>query len=184
MIKRGKNMTPKQHVEKKPDRIAFFDDIDFNIWVLLDRANYVISRSRDLELAQFDLTQEQASILKILIDKGGSATNDELIQSTMRQSLSVNFLIARMTKRGLVKKENSSKKNKYLVSITSYGKEIYKEVTYNSLIIGFSDLSKEEKKNMDLYLNKIVSRGRNMLGLDFKFPFLTHHKEIIKDHSK
>ena len=119
------------------------------------------------------LTREQASVLDELVRLGGSATSAELIEATMRQHHSVTTLINRMIKRGLVKKKKTSYKNKHLVSITEQGRIIYEQITRNSIEIAFSEFSEEDKQRLAEYLNMLVKKGRNMLGIDYKPPFLS-----------
>ena len=46
-------------------------DEDFKLWRFLDHTRYAISRVRELELARFGLTPEQAYVLDFLADRGG-----------------------------------------------------------------------------------------------------------------
>jgi DNA-binding MarR family transcriptional regulator len=149
------------------------NDGDFGLWKLLNHAERVVARSRELELAQYGLTREQASVLDELMMSGGSATNADLTDATMRQHHSVTSLVNRMAERGLVRKKKTSSKNKYLVSITEQGRIIYGQITRNSIEMAFSEFPAEDKLKLAEYLNKLVIKGRKMLGFDYKPPFLT-----------
>jgi DNA-binding MarR family transcriptional regulator len=149
-----------------------FSNNDFDLYVLMDRAKATISRSCELEVATFGFTQEQASILDTLLRGNGSATISEIAEATVKQTNSVASLVDRMVKNGLLKKERPSKSSKYIVSLTNKGKSSYEKVTKNAVSMAFSELSVEEKLMFFTVLNKLLEKGRRMLGMDFKLPFL------------
>lgn len=149
-----------------------FSDNDFDLYVLMDRAKSTISRSCDLEIAAYGLTQEQASIIDTILRSNGSTTISEIAEQTVKQPNSVTTLVNRMVISGLIKKERSSKNGKYIVSLTEKGKSSYEKVTRNAISMAFSELSLEEKLMFFTVLNKLMEKGRRMLGMDFKMPFL------------
>jgi DNA-binding MarR family transcriptional regulator len=142
---------------------------DFELGVLLERA---YARMRELELAQYGISSEQAAILHTLQSQGGSATNDEIANIIIRQYHSVASIISRMEKIGLVKKEQSKKSKKFIISITEKGITQYAGVSRNSICMYFEDLSPEEKLQLANALYKALRKGRKMLGLDDRLPFL------------
>ena len=145
----------------------------FELWQLFNNTNFAISRARESELAKFGLTLEQAILLNTLIKNGGSATLDEIAERTIRQYHSVSTLVKRMTKSGLVKKVKYSDKKKFEVSITDKGYEIYSKIPPNSLEMIFSVLSIQDQESLATILQSLKLRARNLLGLDYKHPFLT-----------
>jgi DNA-binding MarR family transcriptional regulator len=149
-----------------------FSDNDFDLYVLMDRAKSTISRSCDLEIAAYGITQEQAAIIDTILRANGSATISEIAEQTVKQSNSVATLVNRMVKSGLIKKERPSKNGKYIVSLTDKGKSVYEKVTRNAVSMAFSELSVEEKLMFFTVLNKLMEKARRMLGMDFKMPFL------------
>jgi DNA-binding MarR family transcriptional regulator len=144
----------------------------FDIWIMFDHAKFIISRAREIELAEFGLTIEQAAVLHDLIDREGSATLNDLAKSTMRQYHSVSTLVNRMAKIGLVKKVKHSDKKKFEISVTEKGYDMYGKVTRNSVNMIFSALSSAEQKVFYKHLRTLVTRTRDLLGLDYKHPFL------------
>lgn len=141
------------------------------IYPLFHNTSFIISRARELELANFGLTLEQGVLLHTLIKMGGSATLDEITENTMRQYHSVSTLVNRMARSGLVKKVKYSDNKKFQISITDKGSNIYRKATCNSLNIIFSVLSPEDKKQLAEYLQLLFDKARNLLGLDHKHPF-------------
>jgi DNA-binding MarR family transcriptional regulator len=147
-------------------------DNSHDIWVLLDRTHFAVTRSRLLELAQFNLTKEQAQVLYVLRYFGGSATMTQIASFTLRQHHSVSTLVIRMEKTGLVKKVKIPKNKVYKVVMTKKGKDIYERVTRESIEMVFSSLSPADKRKLALYLIQLQKRAYSLLGLDYKPPFL------------
>jgi DNA-binding MarR family transcriptional regulator len=148
-------------------------DIDFKLWTLLDHARCALVRARELELFQFGITQEQAGLLRTLMDNGGSLTNADIADIMIRQINSVTTLVSRMEKLGLVKKKKPANDMKIIVSITPKGRNIYQSVTTKSIHLAFSDLSHEDKQRLIKYFEHLKEKGRHMLGMDQKLPFLS-----------
>ena len=145
---------------------------DFEVGVLFERARSAYSRVRELELAQFGLSPEQAAILHTLQSKGSFATCEEIANMIIRQYHSVTSIVNRMEKNGLVEKIKTKKGRRYLISITQKGENLYNSVPRNSIKMTLSVLTPEEKQQLTLYLQKMLSKGREMLGMDNKYPFL------------
>jgi DNA-binding MarR family transcriptional regulator len=148
-------------------------DIDLELWINLDHAHSALSRARELELAQYGITPEQAAILNILLSKGGSATNAEIADTVIRQYNSITTLVNRMAMLDLVSKEKSAEHRKFLVTITPKGKNVYENVTFKSIRMAFSEFSSADKQKILYYLSHMVDKSRNMLQMDNKLPFLS-----------
>jgi DNA-binding MarR family transcriptional regulator len=145
-----------------------------SIWVLIDNTHFAIARSRLLELAQFQLTKEQAQVLYVLRLFGGATNMTQIAAFTMRQRHSVSTLVDRMEKAGLVKKVKVPNKKGYKVTITKKGDERYQNATAKSIEMLFSSLSSEEKERFTGYLTQLLNKAREMLGLNHNPPFLDH----------
>lgn len=160
---------------REEDGLNPFSLSDFDLGVLFERTRSTYARTRELELAQYGLTPEQAAVMHTLQSKGGSSTNDEIANLTIRQYHSVASIVNRMEKVGLVKKEKNKKNKKFIISVTEKGANKYSQVPRNSIRMLFEDLSPEEKQQLAAALQKIMSKGRKMLGLDHKMPFLSEN---------
>jgi DNA-binding MarR family transcriptional regulator len=145
---------------------------DTDLWCLLVRTWYAISRLRELELAQFGITVEQSSILKIMSLRGGSITAKELEYLTMRQQHSISTLINRMYKSGLVDKKKEPNERRHRIITTPEGERINNQVTTTSIEIVFSSLSEAEKTQYSHYIRTIYTKARELLGLSHKPPYL------------
>jgi len=158
--------------DSRLEDISFNPDNDHDVWVLLDQAHFAVTRSRLLELAQYNLTKEQAQVLYVLKICGGSATMNQIASFTLRQRHSVSTLVNRMGKVGLVKKVKVSKEKVFKVIMTKKGKDRYASVTRESIEMVFSSLSAADKRKLVSCLNQLQKKAHSLLGLDYKLPFL------------
>jgi DNA-binding MarR family transcriptional regulator len=145
---------------------------EYATWKILNRTRNSIYRIRELELAQFGLTVEQSVILSILNNRGGSATSKTLEDLTMRQHHSISALINRLIKLNLVTKKKSPENNKTEILITRYGEDLYNKVPIYSLEMVFSSLKEKERQWLFNYLNILLNKARDLLGISFVPPFL------------
>ena len=145
---------------------------DTDMWCLLVRTWYAISRLRELELAQFGLSVEQSSILKIMSIRGGSTTAKELEYLTMRQQHSISTLINRMYKSGLVDKKKEPDERRHRIVITPEGERINNQVTIASIEIVFNSLTEAERTLYSHYIRTIYSKARELLGLSYYPPYI------------
>lgn len=154
-------------IDNKGKNLITSEDIELTI--KLERARSIISRMMELELARHGLTPEQAAILDALESNGGITTNVELANIIIRHYHSVVSIVNRMEKSGLVKKSTVKGQKKFLVTMTEKGETIYRSMPRNAISVFFSALSVEDKSQLDLILQKLISKGRDTLGLDLSF---------------
>lgn len=144
---------------------------EIELWMLINRTRNSIYRLRELELAQFGLTVEQSAILYLLITRGGSTTAKTIEHLTMRQHHSISTLINRMIKMNLVVKKKSPDK-RFEILITKHGEDLLKKIPVYSLEMVFSSLKAKDREQLLSYLNILLERARDLLGLTFIPPFL------------
>lgn len=159
--------------QRKKKGLTEKEDLDFEIFRSIDRAEALLIRARALELAQYSITPEQAGVLRTLIDAGGSVTNADVSNAMIRQNNSVTTLITRMGKLGLVEKKRTGIGTKIMVSITPKGRDLYENLSFRSIHMALSTIKNEDKERMLKYLLQLIEKGRDMLGMDQKLPFLT-----------
>ena len=166
MIKKAQNETENIRTTKK-------NDPDVNLYILLDQTDGIVTSAVELEIKHLKMTQPQVRVLTMLSRQDKPATLEELANWTLKEFNSVSTLINRMEKKGLVKKTKTNGDLKTYVTLTEKGGELYhKHVTERSIHLIFDKLSSEEKKQLDSTLKKIRDTTRDLLGLDFKPPFL------------
>jgi DNA-binding MarR family transcriptional regulator len=149
------------------------NDPDINLYVLLDQVDSIVTTAVELELKHLGLTQPQARIMTMLSRQDKPATIEELSKWTLKEFNSVSTLINRMEKKELVKKTKQPGELKTYISLTEKGSDIYHtKVTEKSIHLIFEKLTAQEKKQLDSILCKLRDTTRDLLGLDFRPPFL------------
>jgi DNA-binding MarR family transcriptional regulator len=149
------------------------NDPEVNLYILLDQTDGIVTSAVELEIEHLKMTQPQVRVLTMLSRQDKPATLEELANWTLKEFNSVSTLINRMEKKGLVKKTKTNGDLKTYISLTEKGSDLYhKQVTERSIHLIFDKLSSQEKKQLDSTLKKIRDTTRDLLGLDFKPPFL------------
>jgi DNA-binding MarR family transcriptional regulator len=159
-----KNNSQERKEGKKP--------VDFELWMLLNRTRNSVYRIRELELAQFGLTVEQSAMLFLLSSRGGSATPKTIEDITMRQHHSISTLINRMIKMNLVARRKSPDSKRSEIFITKHGEDLFKKIPTHSIEMLFSSLKEKDLELLFSYLNTLLGKARDLLGLSFVPPFL------------
>jgi DNA-binding MarR family transcriptional regulator len=145
---------------------------DFELWMVFNRTRNSVYRLRELELAQFDLTVEQSAILYLLISRGGSATAKTIEYLTLRQHHSISTLINRMINMHLVTRKKSLGSKKFEILITEHGEDLYNKLPGRSIEMVFSPIKVKDRERFHAYLNTLLEKARELLGLSFAPPFL------------
>jgi DNA-binding MarR family transcriptional regulator len=148
------------------------------LWTLLDRSRFAISRLRGLELAHCGLTIEQASILSILNNRPYT-TAKELENITMRRQHSISSLLKGMIVMGIASRTRPENEKCYRIVITPSGKQLFESLCVTSLEEVFAVLTLSERQDLATLLNKLLARARYLLGVSYQPPFLQHLKEIF-----
>jgi DNA-binding MarR family transcriptional regulator len=144
-----------------------------NLYILLDQTDSIVTNAVELEIKHLRVTQPQVRILTMLSREDQPVTLDELARWTLKEFNSVSTLINRMEKSDLVKKIKKEGDLKTYVVLTEKGSDLYhKQVTERSIRLIFGDLSDDEKIQLDSILKKIRNKTRDLLGLDYRPPFL------------
>lgn len=145
---------------------------DYSVWGLYADTMEHIARARTMELTRFGITREQSHILRILYEADGPLTLGEIAARVLRKHNSVSTIIKRMAKNHLVDMSKVANDKQFQISMTAEGRDLFEKMPTNSITMAFSALSREEKKMLVSYLQKLESKVRGMLGLDYEPPFL------------
>lgn len=167
-------MTTKSNKKTRSKSEMPIIDDNFGLWVLFDQTEEVISKARDMELDQYKLTQVQAKVLFMLTNQGdnGGMTLSEISKWLLREPHSVLSLVNRMEKIGLVKRIKRAGDDKIRVFLTDKARELYSQTTRRSISMIFSTLSQKDKQLLQSCLKQLRDKARNLLGMDYKPPFL------------
>lgn len=154
--------------------ISLKDDHRIALFIMLDRTRDIVVHAVELELKQYDINSSQAKLLSILFQENREMTLHELSQWVIRKLNSVSNLVNKLENRGLVKKLKRSGKEKTLVTLTEKGRKFFnEEVTEHSIHLIFDSLSPEEREQLSALLEKVQNKTRDLLGIDYKPPFLS-----------
>jgi DNA-binding MarR family transcriptional regulator len=141
---------------------------NFRLWKLLDHTRFMVSRSREMELAEFGLTPEQSHVLEILRQNGGKTTINDIVDITQRQHHSISTLINRMTRQNLVtKKKDLNDNRRFEVVVTRKGKQLTGKITTNSINRVFASLNESQKSELREHLNSLLMKAYDILGKEF-----------------
>ena len=149
------------------------NDPRIKLHALLDSTRETIQKAIKMELAQYQISQSQVKVMHMLAQSEEGLTPGQLSESAIRELNSITTLINRMQKKGLVTKVKKDGDHKTYVVLTDKGFDIYNNtVTERSITLIFDTLSDEEKSQLTSLLSKLQTKARNLLGLDYKPPFL------------
>ena len=149
-----------------------FDQED-NLYILLDQTNSIVTNAVELELKHLRVTQPQVRVLTMLSRENRPVTLDELANWTLKEFNSVSTLIKRMETSGLIKKIKKEGDLKTYVVLTEKGSDLYhRQVTERSIHLIFNVLSNEQKQQLEVMLKNIRDKTRDLLGLDYRPPFM------------
>jgi DNA-binding MarR family transcriptional regulator len=149
------------------------NDPEVNLYILLDQTDGIVTSAVELEIKHLKMTQPQVRVLTMLSRQDKPATLEELANWTLKEFNSVSTLINRMEKKGFVKKTKINGDLKTYVALTEKGSGLYhKQVTERSIHLIFDKLSFQEKKQLESTLKKVRDTTRDLLGLDYRPPFL------------
>ena len=149
------------------------NDPEINLYIMFDQTRDLMSNAVELELKHLRITLAQVKVLTTLSREDKPITMDELAKLTAKEFNSVSTLINRMEKKGLVKKIKKEGDLKTYIAMTEKGSDLYyRQVTERSIHMILNKLSAEEKNQLYSILKKLRDTMRDILGLDFKPPFL------------
>jgi len=150
-----------------------YDDPQVSLCSQLGQTWDIITRAIELELKHLRINIPQIRILSILAKQEEGATLSEISYQSVRQLNSVSTLLNKMVKIGLVNKFKNTENGLTYFVLTERGNELYfQKMTERSIHMIFNSLSEEESKQLNLLLKRLNDKSRDLLGLDYKPPFL------------
>jgi DNA-binding MarR family transcriptional regulator len=154
-------------------------DEDFMLWVLIAQTRDAILRARELEYAQYGISNERRAVLAIIQNSGGRAAPVDIARDLFRELHSVTEMLVRMEKDGLVTRHKGTGRSKVEVSLTEKGLEVFRQSIHNETDNKiFSALTKKQRERLSAYLWKLRSRTLEHLGIpEWQFNFITQPYE-------
>lgn len=141
---------------------------NIKVWRLLHQTEFIISRYREQELAQYGITPEQTYVLDILVMNNGSTTLSHIVDITKRQHHSISTLVRRMEAQGLLTRViNPEDRRTFRVHITPKGEELFRSVPRDSINVIFGGLSDTEKVQLREGMARLLLRAYSVMGIPF-----------------
>ena len=144
-----------------------YGDEDYALWWLIVQSRRAMHNVRRKELFQAGITPVEASVLFIVQAIGHKSTPAEIARWLFRKPHSVSSLLARMAKRGLVRKVSDlERKNQVRVIITEKGRDAYHQSTKRESIHRMmSSLSDEQRRELRSSLQLLRDKALEELGV-------------------
>jgi len=159
--------------KKTPDSKTQDPYLDIrNLFALFDQTRDAIVYASELEMRQVNINFSYARVLFILTQEKTGITNADLAHRIFRKAHTVSTLIIKMEKSGLVKRTRNKKDGKVYITITRKGLDLWDRINDRAIMLTFSALSAAEKEQFRESLVKLRTSVRDLLGLDYKPPFL------------
>ncbi len=169
---KDKRIREKRVDKNNKSKIFKLDRETRNLVVLFEETRDTLIRAVELELDQSNINLAQCRFLNVLVHEKDGLTQGELSKLLLRNQNTISTLTNKMVKGGLVKKIKNNRDGKIYVALTEKGLEACGMVSERAPYLIFSALSGEEKVQLNNLLRKLRSSARDLLGLDFKPPFL------------
>lgn len=151
-------------MNKTDNGVNSLDDIDYQLWVILDHLRYMIFKARRKELARYGVTPEQAQILYAL-GRISSLTINQMVEYTQHEHHSISTLINRMVIKGMVSKARIPGKGKKLyITITEKGQELLEKMSRDSISKVFTCLSEKEKQEILAHMSRLLISSYRAIG--------------------
>ncbi len=154
------------------NEIFKLDHYTRNLFVLFDQTRDTLINAVELEFKHSKTNFAQSRILYVLSQQKRGMTITDISKWLLRNLNSASTLINKMEKRGLVKKTKNKEDGKVYIKLTQKGSELWDQVNERAIFLTFSALSEDEKEQFKVLLRKLRAKVRDILGLDFKPPFL------------
>jgi len=157
---------------------SLLDNQNYELWVLLQQARDAIHQARDKELRRFGISNVQSAVLFIIQAIGHEATPTEISRWIFRRPHGVAALLARMERKGLVKRtKDLERKNMARIEITQKGYRAYNDsLKLESIQRIMSSLTEEERRRLKSWLLKLRDTACEELRVDVRPRYPLPHK--------
>ena len=149
------------------------NDQDYELWVLLHQVSDAITKAREEELRQYNISMIQAGVLFIVKNAKAPVTPAEISRWLFREPHTVSGLLNRMQKQGLIKKtKDLDRKNLIRVTLTDKGEKAYQKSRQMKVVPKILNrLSQKERDAFRSQLEKLRTKSLNEIGMKRKLPF-------------
>lgn len=158
----------KTYLNKKLRLDNYTDDL----YVLFSQVNDTILIAQEMELGQHGINFAQGRVMYALLKENRPMTQTEISEWILRKFNTVSTLVAKLIKKGLLKKIINRENGKIYIAMTDKGYELWEGISQRALFMIFSALTSEEKAQLYSSFRKLRKEARSLLGWDFSPPFL------------
>ncbi len=145
-------------------------DCTYNLWILLLLTTEAIRKLRTQELGRLGDKAAQATVLYVVDIIGDKATPSEIARWLFRKRNSVQAIVQRMEKVGLVKlTKDTKRRNLVRVNLTEKGRTALKRMSVRQSIDStFGVLSEEQRSELRALLETMRCKALVSLGITGK----------------
>lgn len=141
----------------------------------MDDADSLLNRARQLEYdaLDIDLNWPKMKLITILAEAGEDGMSlTELAKACMRELSTVSSLLLKLENDGLVERISGRRRERRRFILSESGRGVFNRVRNSSSGMFFDTLSESEQAELLELLQKLISNGKEMLGIDFIPKFL------------
>jgi MarR family transcriptional regulator, organic hydroperoxide resistance regulator len=162
-------------------------DLPIGLWMMLRRTSRLLGKSRQRELAKYDISDDASSLLFTVTFLGRQAIPATISKYLFLERHSVSQLLTRMEKDGLIRRvKDMERKNYVRIELTDKGQNAFlKSSKQRSILTIIASLSEEEQQRAWSYLVSLRDRAIKKLGL--RNPLLyppSNRQTVINDFTK
>ena len=134
---------------------------NFTLWLLLGKANHLLLLKRRKELIQYEVPPGQLHILRAISILSPMATISGVANELDREVHVISRQTVSMEKYGLIKRIKSTPRSNLLtLELTDKGLSLVEISGHSeSIEMILSSLTKQERQQMELILNKIIAKA-------------------------
>jgi len=143
----------------------FTDDETYEAWRLLDHTRKLIFQLRSNELKAYDVTPVDISLLNRIQTLGDKAHPITIARMGGETRFAVHEMLKKMERKGFISKhhQGSQSRKAMILVLTDKGKKAYEQAKKAQSIHDiFSCLTQAEIRQLDIFLNKLWSKGNQI----------------------
>ncbi len=158
-------------------------DLPIGLWMMLRRTSRLIAKSRQRELAKYDISDDASAVLFTVSFLGRQAIPATISKYLFLERHSVSQLLTRMEKDDLIRRVRDLERKNYVrIELTPKGHDAFKKSSkQRSTKPIISTLSDEEQQRAWSYLARLRYRAIKKLGLRSPLLYPPSNRQTVID---
>jgi DNA-binding MarR family transcriptional regulator len=142
-------------------------EISYRLWQLISNTTHVISKVRQKEFYDYDVSMYHSGILDAISRLGKKSTPVAIAKESSRERHSISEQLSRMERKGLIRKINDlQRKNLIRIELTEKGYESLKRVgERKSIEYVMTALTWDEQRELWSLLARVRDKATEYLGI-------------------